>query len=1012
MNFQRPFICVILKAYLMCNYVGYYCINLAFKYCNVFIHQVEYTYDARRCLLPPGSNNSTSSEMGENGEKAGGGEENTVGGATGTVDGASEKTGEGGAKTKDPPKDREPSEEEKKLLHSRKVALMVFTKKVNIFRDRLEKGDEVISLKTLYEQIVARYDILENCCIELMSYYSSNNFPDSYVDEALNYSNASEAMKCELLSELTKLELSKSKNFPKEEQLGILKPKFEAIKLPKFDGDIRMYPSFIADFESIGCGNSVAILKQCLGPKALQVVHNRDTDYDEMRALLDEEYGDPRKLVDVVDRELNLLTPIEDNDSDGFLRLIQTVHTGYTDLKKVNLESEISNVHVVNYIQKLIPPDAYKRWVRKSRSVVDKSILFPLLLEFLLKEKKDLEFTKATRGSSSPIKIHAYSSPDSEMMNVVKSLQGEIQQLNSKFSQLESKTAGVSKEYSTVPVRSIGGRWCLVHNFPHHDTSTCAKFLSMSPTERFEFIKSKNCCFNCFDRAHRYFACPKMPCNEMVKSVKCMKKHHALVHDHFVTPLGSMSSNSYPSRANVLLETSWVYSFDRPLKVLWDSGAQGSLITHRKARELGAKWFYVSGPMEGVGGFKQWIDTKAYLITIHDRAGNAYQLLCLGMDEVAGSIGEFDVGQLKGIFPDMYVDQLQRPSGRCDLLVGMDYCWLHPTVLSGRGKLQLMQGLFGFSVRGVPPEGLSFKSQNGPVLYHNFNFQWNSDALKECIDHYISIENAGIQAPVYEVKDNDDFEYELIEQGLRYDLVEKQWIATYPWIKDPDTLPNNFKGILGRLNSTEKRLLSDPELAAAYQNEMDDMIRRGVAKKLNKKDLMEYRGPVHYLAHFSILNPSSSSTPVRIVFDPTTKFMGFQLNTCWAKGPNVVNNLFSVLIRFRRDLVGIAGYISKMYHSVKLELKEQHVHRFLWRDLDVERPPDHYVLTTVTFGDRPSSVLATVAMQYTALMKKSEYPDVVEVVKRDTYVDDLLPNSSSQEEARQLKGNCRPQNRF
>ena len=58
MNFQRPFICVILKAYLMGNYVGYYCINFAFKYCNVFIHQIEYTYDARRCLLPPGSNSN------------------------------------------------------------------------------------------------------------------------------------------------------------------------------------------------------------------------------------------------------------------------------------------------------------------------------------------------------------------------------------------------------------------------------------------------------------------------------------------------------------------------------------------------------------------------------------------------------------------------------------------------------------------------------------------------------------------------------------------------------------------------------------------------------------------------------------------------------------------------------------------------------------------------------------------------------------------------------------------
>ena len=310
--------------------------------------------------------------------------------------------------------------------------------------------------------------------------------------------------------------------------------------------------------------------------------------------------------------------------------------------------------------------------------------------------------------------------------------------------------------------------------------------------------------------------------------------------------------------------------------------------------------------------------------------------------------------------------------------------------------------MFGLTVRGVPPEGLTFKSLNGAPLYNNVIFPEMTDVLKESLDKIFNIESCGIQAPVIESKEKEKMEMELIESGLRYDKPNKQWVAAYPWVQDPAILPNNFKSVFGRLKSTEKRLQHDVELSDAYRREVKDMVGRGVARQLTKTEINTYRGPVHYIAHFPVLKPTSASTPVRIVFDPTTKFMGHQLNAFWAKDPNVVSNLFNVLIRFRRDLVGIAGDISKMYHSVKLEQKEQHVHRFLWRDMEVDKPPEHYALTTVTFGDRPSSVLATVAMQFTARMQQSEYPDVVEVVKRDTYVDDLLPNSDSLEGAKTL----------
>ena len=77
------------------------------------------------------------------------------------------------------------------------------------------------------------------------------------------------------------------------------------------------------------------------------------------------------------------------------------------------------------------------------------------------------------------------------------------------------------------------------------------------------------------------------------------------------------------------------------------------------------------------------------------------------------------------------------------------------------------------------------------------------------------------------------------------------------------------------------------------------------------------------------------STPCRIVYNESAKYKGTSLNDCWAKRPDIMNNMLGILIRFREGKVAIAGDIKKMYHSVYLSEIDQHMHRFPWRNLDV-----------------------------------------------------------------------------
>lgn len=93
-----------------------------------------------------------------------------------------------------------------------------------------------------------------------------------------------------------------------------------------------------------------------------------------------------------------------------------------------------------------------------------------------------------------------------------------------------------------------------------------------------------------------------------------------------------------------------------------------------------------------------------------------------------------------------------------------------------------------------------------------------------------------------------------------------------------------------------------------------------------------------------------------------------------------------MLLRFRENYYAAVGDIKRMYHSVRISENDQHVHRFLWRNLQSQKRADEFVITRVSFGDRLSGAIATLALRKTALMSLEENPDAVRTIIRNSYV--------------------------
>ena len=84
-----------------------------------------------------------------------------------------------------------------------------------------------------------------------------------------------------------------------------------------------------------------------------------------------------------------------------------------------------------------------------------------------------------------------------------------------------------------------------------------------------------------------------------------------------------------------------------------------------------------------------------------------------------------------------------------------------------------------------------------------------------------------------------------------------------------------------------------------------------------------------------------------------------------------------------------------------LEL-DQYVHRFLWRDLDVTKTPDVYIMTTVSFGNRPAGNIARVALRKTAESLCKEFPEATDTVLNSSYVDIIIDSVKTTKKAKSI----------
>ena len=743
--------------------------------------------------------------------------------------------------------------------------------------------------------------------------------------------------------------------------------------MPSFSGDVRDYAIFRSDFKHAiearyTKRDAITLLRTRLKDKPLELIKGIGSDYDAAWEYLDAIYGDPRFVSDAITQDITKFRPLHDGEDARFCDLVHLVKRCYNTLKEVGIPSDMDNSHMLSIIEQKMCADDRKIWARYLEQEKKVPTLQALMLWMTVEMKSRMRATAPIR---------------------------------SVFVHKRTTVSHVTTENNNnnMPMRHKCWLCCNSSHWPDQ----CTKFAALNVDDRHKTVKENHVCFSCLKKAgrdHKAANCSRRKqCSKVENGVRCNGFHHHLLHKEKSNSAGvgvAITSNNKEAILPVIsTNISNSKGFFKRGNVLLDSGAQISLIRQETAEALGLNGQDVAVTITKVGGEEETLKTKKYTVTVSPiNESRQYSVKAIGIPVISDNITAVNTSRLPEMF-GLQTDKFRRGNGPVDLLIGIDYAFMHSGETKQVDHLMARHSPLGWVIFGARPGETSGAT---PILHVKYATPvdlaafWTTEAMGVNVKPCVCIEDKLSQAERDEAK-------VIAESCVK---VGNQWLVPYPWKKYPNLLPDNKQLALKRLESMERRLKMKPEQAEAYEKQMKEMNEMNFSRQLTSEELRDYKGPVHYIPHHAILRPEKKSTPVRIVFNSSSVFQGHQLNDYWMKGPDLLNNLFGINLRFREREVALIGDISKMYHRILIPERDQDVHRFLWRNLEKDKEPDVYVKTVLTFGDKPAPAMAQIALRKTAEESKEVKPEAAKVLTENVYMDDICESVDTVEEAKKL----------
>jgi hypothetical protein len=562
---------------------------------------------------------------------------------------------------------------------------------------------------------------------------------------------------------------------------------------------------------------------------------------------------------------------------------------------------------------------------------------------------------------------------------------------------------------TTVHVKKMNNEEkCPLCEPKNHYLQECFKFLCADVPTRWELCKKSKFCFRCLKSQHRRFTCKAKLCDVQ----GCGMKHHHMLHfkgkpeeaakpevmtttiEHPVMTAGiknrraflkivpvtvtgqHTSVNTYAlldeGSTITIIDASIadVLGTDGPTETMWVQGVSGPEIKHEKSK-------IVSFKIRGKHADRQYELQGARTVE--------------RLNFTSQSVNEDEIEDCKHL--EDIKDELTYDSASPKLLIGQDNWDLIVSRAIRCGRRD--QPVASLTQLGWVLHGCRTSTSEPVAFCGHLIAAERSDPMEELMKKYFDLESLGIEAKKQR-SDPEKRALDLLEERSRR-LPDGRFETGLLWKEDDMKIPNNHEDALKRLKSLEKKLDKDEDFKKKYEERISNLLDSGYAEKVAAPPTED---KTWYLPHFAVINPEKPK--IRVVHDAAARSHGRSLNDMLLPGPDLLQSLPGVVMRFRQYPYALSADIKEMFMQVKIREEDRDALRFLWRGDRREGAPEEYRMTSVIFGATSSPCTALFVKNKNAGEYKDEYPEAARAIEKNHYMDDYIQSFPTPEEARRV----------
>ncbi len=789
-------------------------------------------------------------------------------------------------------------------------------------------------------------------------------------------------------------------------QDGMTMSKLPVPEPPIFTGDpihfIEFKQSFMAliDKKSLSSADKMFYLKKYVSGSARKAVEGTffrtdDEAYQDAWCKLNDRYGQPFVIQKAFRERLANWPNVHPKDAMGlqafsdFLNACQGALPHVKGLQILNDYQENQKL-----VQKL-PDWAISRWNRQVTQSLTDNREYPTFKEFATFVSTEAEI------ACNPItSFHALRNSELAVE--------KVNPKETKRSKVWVLTTQSSVENQDV-VKSVNKAPCMLCQKNNHQLNNCSNFLSKSLEERRKYIQEKRLCYGCLKFGHSAKECRyRLICNT------CKRKHPTSLHDDNFVKMERTSSSAVQTQfecamnavaLNVAGEEHNVYtSMIVPVWVSAKQNPNGEKLVYALLDSQSDTTFIDKGVSDALQATT--FPVKLKLTTM------------LGKDTVFQS--ERVTGlQVRGYKSGNYIDL--PPTYTKDCIPAnrnhIPTCkvaknWNHLAVIAG--EVPPLQDcdvslLIGYNCsRSMAPREVILGGDNEPYAIrtdlgwsivgcsssHSDLFEVSRLCHHTVLKELPSITPANVirilesdfkdtEGEITKVSQDDILFLEKLKQGIqRNDHGHYQMPLPF---KVRPNLPNNKRYAMVRLDHLKRKMAKDESYKKRYCEFVTEIFQRGDAEEVHNDGK---EGETWYLPHHGVFHPKKVDK-LRVVFDCSARYQGFSLNDHLLQGPDLINSLHGILIRFRQHPIALMCDIEKMYHQFHVDESDRDFLRFFWwKDGNINQPIYEFRMKVHLFGAASSSGCANYGLKHLATENSELYPLGSQFVLKNFYVDD------------------------